>query len=114
MPEGISVNFFYFAGELFNLCLSNLSTINAVGKNGKWFSVGAQAPSFIYLVFFFKTRFKKTRSEGSFSVFNDEKCGKDFLKRFNSIHIEDDEIAGVLNDSSSEKFLTTQETKQLN
>lgn len=69
VPESLSINFMFFTSNVFSLVISMLVTLPEVGLYGTWILVGTLAPFYFYLLFWYKTDFKKTEHEGVFASF---------------------------------------------
>lgn len=70
VPESISINVYYFFSSILSFASSNIATIDFFKKYGLLVLPILQILPLIYILFFYKTNFIKTKSEGKYSSFN--------------------------------------------
>ena len=70
IPESLSINFMFFTSNLFSLLISILVTLPQIGENGSWILSATLFPFFIYMIFYYKTDFFKSKHEGLYGSFN--------------------------------------------
>jgi len=66
--ETISINLLLFSAQIFSLAANFLATASFIGDEGMWVIVGMQFPSFVYILFVFKTHYNRRAVEMNYSV----------------------------------------------